>query len=135
MFLFWFVGNVCSQDISRYTTLLRGDHLCMTALSLHSTYVYIVLHIYSIFFYNVLYWSESKLESNLNDTGQANFVGWSVLMGKWPKNGNKITIFQNWLKTHSKVSVQKKDKYQVWMYNKQCTNRILLESSLRQSSF
>ena len=36
----------------------------------------------------------------INDRWQAIFVLVSVLMGKRPKNGQKLTIFKNGLKTH-----------------------------------
>ena len=39
----------------------------------------------------------------INDRWQAIFVLGSVLMGKRPKNGQKLTIFKNGLKTHPKV--------------------------------
>ena len=39
----------------------------------------------------------------INDRWQAIFVLGSVLMGKRPKNGQKMTIFKNGLKTHPKV--------------------------------
>ena len=44
-----------------------------------------------------------QIYRSINDTVQAIFVGVSVLMGKWPENGLKMTIFKNVLKTHPKV--------------------------------